>query len=239
MAYRTIDADLVLQTLERLRLRIKERFPNAGLGNVCAELAVLATDTKSHVTKLAKPMIWIRVGVALVLAAGAGFAGYGIHTIGYQSGATEMLSLVSALESAVNLLLVVGAGVFSLTSLEARLKRHTAMEALHELRSIIHVIDLHQLTKDPVMFGAKLTKASPNRKLSPFELVRYLNYCSEMLSLSGKLAALYAQDFNDPDVIEAASDIEQLATNLSQKVWQKITIVQTSGKAMSALENLI
>eukprot|EP01038_Epipyxis_sp_PR26KG_P017703 gene17703-24658_t len=100
-------------------------------------------------------------------------------------------------------------------------------------------IDLHQLTKDPVMFGAKLTKASPDRKLSPFELVRYLNYCSEMLSLSGKLAALYAQDFNDPDVIEAASDIEQLATNLSQKVWQKITIVQTSDKAMSALENLI
>jgi hypothetical protein len=29
-------------------------------------------------------------------------------------------------------------------------------------------------------------------------------------------------------VIEAASDIEQLATNLSQKVWQKITIVQVS-----------
>jgi hypothetical protein len=55
-----------------------------------------------------------------------------------------------------------------------------------------------------------------------------------MLSLSGKLAALYAQDFNDPDVIEAASDIEQLATNLSQKVWQKITIVQASGNAMSA-----
>ena len=184
-------------------------------------------------------MIWIRVGVGVVLAAGVGLAAYGIDTIGFRSGETEVLSLVSALESAVNLLLVVGAGVFSLTSLEARLKRHTAMGALHELRSIIHVIDMHQLTKDPVMFGAKRTKASPDHKLSLFELVRYLNYCSEMLSLSGKLAALYAQDFNDPDVIEAASDIEQLATNLSQKVWQKITIVQTSGKAMSALENLI
>jgi membrane protein YdbS with pleckstrin-like domain len=234
MAYRTIDAQLVLQTLEQLRLRIGERFPKAGLGNVCAELALLATDTQTRVSELAKPMIWIRVGVGLVLAAGAGLAAYGIDTIGFRSGETEVLSLVSALESAVNLLLVVGAGVFSLTSLEARLKRHTAMSALHELRSIIHVIDMHQLTKDPVMFGAKRTKASPDHKLSLFELVRYLNYCSEMLSLSGKLAALYAQDFNDPDVIEAASDIEQLATNLSQKVWQKITIVQTSGKALSA-----
>ena len=234
MAYRTIDAQLVLQTLEQLRLRIGERFPKAGLGNVCAELALLATDTQTRVSELAKPMIWIRVGVGLVLAAGAGLAAYGIDTIGFRSGETEVLSVVSALESAVNLLLVVGAGVFSLTSLEARLKRHTAMGALHELRSIIHVIDMHQLTKDPVMFGAKRTKASPDHKLSLFELVRYLNYCSEMLSLSGKLAALYAQDFNDPDVIEAASDIEQLATNLSQKVWQKITIVQTSGKALSA-----
>ncbi len=234
MAYRTIDAQLVLQTLEQLRLRIGERFPKAGLGNVCAELALLATDTQTRVTELAKPMIWIRVGVGVVLAAGVGLAAYGIDTIGFRSGETEVLSLVSALESAVNLLLVVGAGVFSLTSLEARLKRHTAMGALHELRSIIHVIDMHQLTKDPVMFGAKRTKASPDHKLSLFELVRYLNYCSEMLSLSGKLAALYAQDFNDPDVIEAASDIEQLATNLSQKVWQKITIVQTSGKALAA-----
>jgi len=234
MAYRTIDAQLVLQTLEQLRLRIGERFPKAGLGNVCAELALLATDTQTRVTELANPMIWIRVGVGVVLAAGVGLAAYGIDTIGFRSGETEVLSLVSALESAVNLLLVVGAGVFSLTSLEARLKRHTAMGALHELRSIIHVIDMHQLTKDPVMFGAKRTKASPDHKLSLFELVRYLNYCSEMLSLSGKLAALYAQDFNDPDVIEAASDIEQLATNLSQKVWQKITIVQTSGKALAA-----
>ena len=60
MAYRTIDAQLVLQTLERLRLRIGERFPKAGLGNVCAELALLATDTQTRVTELAKPMIWIR-----------------------------------------------------------------------------------------------------------------------------------------------------------------------------------
>lgn len=232
MVYRTIDANLVLQTLEKLRLRIGERFPQAGLGKVCAELAVMAGDTQARVTSLAKPMIWIRVGVGFVLAVGAGLAAYGIHAIGFKSGETEMFSLVSALESAVNLLLVVGAGVFSLTSLEARLKRHTAMRALHELRSIIHVIDMHQLTKDPVMFGAARTKASPDHKLSPFELVRYLDYCSEMLSLSGKLAALYAQDFNDPDVIEAASDIEQLATNLSQKVWQKITIVQTRNPTM-------
>ena len=100
MPYRTIDANLVLQTLEKLRLRIGERFPKAGLGNVCAELALLATDTQTRVTELAKPMIWIRAGVALVLAAGAGLAAYGIRTIGFKSGETEMLSLVPDLHLA-------------------------------------------------------------------------------------------------------------------------------------------
>ena len=84
MPYRTIDAQLVLQTLEKLRLRIGERFPKAGLGSVCAELALLAADTQNRVTELAKPRIWIRAGVGLVLAAGIGLGAYGIHAIGFK-----------------------------------------------------------------------------------------------------------------------------------------------------------
>jgi hypothetical protein len=34
--------------------------------------------------------------------------------------------------------------------------------------------------------------------MSPFELTRYLDYCSEMLSLTSKLAAVYAQNLPDP-----------------------------------------
>ena len=36
-----------------------------------------------------------------------------------------------------------------LFSLEGRLKRRTALRMLHRLRSIAHVVDMHQLTKDP------------------------------------------------------------------------------------------
>ena len=32
---------------------------------------------------------------------------------------------------------------------------------------------------------------------------------------------------NDPAVIDAVGDIERLTTNLSQKIWQKITLVET------------
>jgi hypothetical protein len=62
--------------------------------------------------------------------------------------------------------------------------------------------------------------------MTPFELGRYLDYCSEMLALTAKVAALYAQTFPDPVVVEAVNDIEMLATNLSGKIWQKIAILQ-------------
>jgi hypothetical protein len=228
MAYRNIDAGLVLETLTKLETRIHQRFPNAGLEKVCAELASLAQDTAAQVLILKKPLMPLRLAIGFVLLLGFGAALVSAQAISLKNDETEFFALVSGLEAAVNLVLLMGAGIFVLSTIETRLKRHRAMNALHELRSIIHVIDMHQLTKDPVMIGGARTSASPEHSLSAFELVRYLDYCSEMLSLAGKLAALYAQDFNDSAVIEAASDIEQLATNLSQKVWQKITIVQVS-----------
>ena len=74
----------------------------------------------------------------------------------------------------------------------------------------------------------KDTAASPKRVMTAFELGRYLDYCSEMLSLTGEVAALYAQDLDDPVVVEAVNDIEMPATNLSRKVWQKIAILQAA-----------
>jgi hypothetical protein len=58
--------------------------------------------------------------------------------------------------------------------------------------------------------------------------VRYLDYCSEMLSLTAKIAVLYAQNSRDTAVISAVTELEQISANLSAKVWQKITMVQAS-----------
>jgi hypothetical protein len=123
-----------------------------------------------------------------------------------------------------------GAALFFLVSLELRLKRRHALRDLHAFRSIAHVIDMHQLTKDPsvVVAGAVSTASSPERGMTRFELTRYLDYCSEMLSLTSKLAALYAQNLPDAVIIDAVNDIEELTTNLSRKIWQKISILDTS-----------
>ncbi len=58
------------------------------------------------------------------------------------------------------------------------------------------------------------------------DLARYLDYCSEMLSITGKLAALFAQSVNDEVVVGAVNDIEELGSNLSRKIWQKITMIE-------------
>ena len=142
--------------------------------------------------------------------------------------ADNVYSVLQGLEAAANLTVLLGAGVFFLTRIEERLKRRGALRALHELRSIIHVIDMHQLTKDPsaVVSVAGNTASSPARTLSRFEVTRYLDYCSEMLSLTSKVAVLFAQGFPDAEITEAVSDIERIAAGLSQKIWQKIMILE-------------
>ena len=45
--------------------------------------------------------------------------------------------------------------------------------------------------------SAMRIETSPKSSLTPFELARYLDYCTEMFSLIGKIAALYVQRFDD------------------------------------------
>ena len=86
---------------------------------------------------------------------------------------------------------------------------------------------MHQLTKHPerVAGGGPDTPSSPKRQLTPFELTRYLDYCSEMLALLSKLAALRTQNFSDPVTLEAVNDVENLTQGLARTIWQKIMIL--------------
>ena len=60
---------------------------------------------------------------------------------------------------------------------------------------------------------------------------RYLDYCSELLSITGKLAALYAQAVPDEGVAQAVNDIELLGSSLSRKIWQKISVIDAKPAA--------
>jgi hypothetical protein len=139
--------------------------------------------------------------------------------------------LVQAVEASINDVVFMAVGLFFLGGLEGRIKRARILSALHELRSIAHIIDMHQLTKDPDRIveeggaGRVDTPSSPLRSLTRFELGRYLDYCTEMLALLGKIAALYAQNTSDPVALSAVDQIEDLTSMLSQKIAQKILIL--------------
>jgi hypothetical protein len=135
---------------------------------------------------------------------------------------------VQGFESSINTLILAGVGLYSLIQLEERIKRKKVHRGLHQLRSIIHVIDMHQLTKDPAALSADFTPtpSSPKRITNPADLARYLDYCTELLSITGKLSALYAQAVNDGEVADAVNSVEELGSNLSRKIWQKIMLLQ-------------
>ncbi len=48
-----------------------------------------------------------------------------------------------------------------------------------------------------------------------------------MLSLTGKVAALYAQHFDDAAVLNSVNEVESLTTGLSRKIWQKLMILES------------
>ncbi len=235
MSYRTLDAVHIVDTLRALERRIVERFPGSSLASVCRELVATGEQVQERSRSIAAPNRPLRV--ALVLAIAAGFAGlvFVAVSVNVQVGTAEIFSVFQGVEAAANIVVLAGAALFFAVSLETRIKRRRSLRDLHVFRSIAHVIDMHQLTKDPSsIFGATPTASSPKRSMGRFELTRYLDYCSEMLSLTNKLAALYAQNLPDAVVIDAVNDIEQLTTNLSSKIWQKITILDAGRSAPRA-----
>ncbi|WP_291204592.1 hypothetical protein [Hyphomonas sp.] len=226
--YSALSADSILTTLSRLGDRVRERFPDRGLTGVCAELQRIAEAHVKRVVDVSKPHLLLRGLVALVLLAGLFMAGVGVEQKVRQLMINPDAIGFEGIEAIANILILMGAAIWFLLNLETRIKRSQALGALHELRSIAHVIDMHQLTKDPAsLLGAGRTASSPDRDLSPADLMRYLDYCTEMLSLTGKLAALCMQSVRDEVVIHTVNEIEGLTTNLSSKIWQKIMIIRS------------
>lgn len=227
-----LEPDKIVSTVALLSNRIQERFPSAGLNGVCGQLLDIARQARVRAEQIARPIGWLRALSAVVLAATAAAFGYTVFVIiqGLDGeGGAGGGELIQILDAAFNTVVVVGATMLFLVTLETRWKRRRALQALHELRVIAHIIDMHQLTKDPerITKQGRDTKSSPRRTMTSFELNRYLDYCSEMLSLTGKIAVLYGQDFPDAAVVGAVNEIEDMTTALARKIWQKIMILHS------------
>ncbi len=225
---RKLDADSIIRTIEKLRARVEDRFSGRGIVDICISLVETSRHVKIESLQLNKPHWGLRLLVGMILLLGTLCFIYVGTFINFTNFSTEASSFVQLVEQCVNSVMLIGLGLVFLISMETRFKRRRALKDLHELRSIVHVIDMHQLTKDPSVFLTDhvTTTNSPKDNFTRFEMVRYLDYCSELLSLTAKLAALYAQNMDDAVVVNAVNDVEMLATNLSRKIWQKIAILE-------------
>lgn len=227
MPYSKLDADKIIATAERLERRIGERFPDSSLGRVATELVGTGRTISAEAATIEKNDWFWRLLSWAGIAAGAIVLFLAFRFLRFDRIETGTFDILQGIDALFNTAVLTGAGIVTLMGLEKRQKRRTVLEGLHKLRSLVHVIDMHQLTKDPAALSRDfiMTDSSPLRTMTAGELKRYLDYCSEMLSLTGKFAALYAQTLPDMDVVNAVNDVEALGTNLSRKIWQKIMLI--------------
>ena len=231
-SYSKLSPEPIRVTIEQLRDRISERFPNSGLSRVATELATVAHQNNVVLAQVRKPIWWLRAAAVIALLTLLGLAIWVAISIAQMADVrtSSLADILQAIDAAINELIFLALAVFFLTSLEVRFKRRHALRMLHRFRSLAHIVDMHQLTKDPeyVLHSVPRTASSPVRHLTRAELTRYLEYSSELLALVSKLAALHAQDLQDAVVLAAVNDVESLTADLSRKVWQKITILDVT-----------
>jgi hypothetical protein len=222
-------ANEIQKTIERLHLRIRERFAQSNLANVCQRLHEIAMETDQTVAWISKPNYLLRCSTGVLLAAAVLVIVRFFSQWHLQADGINLSDFVQMIDSALNSLVLLGAGIVFLVTLENRRKRSRVIHAVNRLRCIAHIVDMHQLTKDPDSMADAVvaTAHSPRSTLSWYELARYLDYCTEMLALISKTAFLYVQDYHDPVATEAVNDLEDLTNGLASKMWQKIMIIQS------------
>jgi hypothetical protein len=221
---RLLNEEKLLETGERLRQRIAERFPGSGLSEVAAELVQLTRESVARAESIRQPNLYLRTGLVLVgLLAAAGIAEHFWTSADPRTGLNQLLQFLDATKGIAAYL---AAAAIFLVTLEVRFKRRKALRAVHELRAMAHLIDMHQLSKDPERVGApEGPRMESGRAMTVEEIGYYLNYCTQLLSIVSKIGQLYVQDFPDATAKAAVDQFESLATGLSSKIWQKIMIL--------------
>ncbi|MEM1099012.1 MAG: hypothetical protein AAGH92_09510 [Planctomycetota bacterium] len=234
-------SERIVMTLDLLIERIGLRLPGRGLVDVAMELRAATAHAISETQALAKPSVWLRLAVAVLLITMCiVLVKIGMTYLRFDQQA-DGFSMLEGIDAAISTVVYLGLMVLFLLTVEGRLKRRRALRAIQELRVLAHVIDMHQLSKDPERLLDKdvltFEDGTPAvDRLTPYQMARYLDFCSEMLSLLSKVSVLYLQDLQDEVVLRAVDEIERLSTGLSQKIWQKIMILDqiiATGSAQS------
>jgi hypothetical protein len=222
-----LQAEKITETLMALQKRIDKRFPGSGLGQTCTDLIAFSRQTPDVMAQIVQPNWWLRLAIGVFLLVVIVAFTFTFLSLNVSFGKIELGDLVGLLEATTNEIVLLAAGIYSLYSIETRIKRARVVDALNRLRAVAHIVDMKQLSKDP---------DDPKSTLDDVTLGRYLDYCSEMLALIGKIGFLYIAQFDDPDANQSVNELETLTTGLSRKIWQKIAILNARKQPSLSLE---
>ena len=174
--YRSLNPTHIIRTIDQLRDRVHERFPGSGLGKVAEELQRIGNQAVARSAWIARPLLPLRVGIALLVGLIGAIVLLALRHLNVPLQLQSFSEFVQAVEAGVNDMVFVAIAIFFLVTLEVRVKRQRALKAIHELRALAHIIDMHQLTKDPHV----ITRPGPATKSSP-------NFSTSRTKVTGKL----------------------------------------------------
>jgi len=224
---RQLNPAKIIETAQALHSRISERFPSSGLSKVALEVLQVSKEAAERSEGFHRPQAGLRLlaGILMLLILSIlawMFSNY------HEFRVSEFGDFIQTLEAGISAVVFTGAAIWFLLNLENRQKRSRALSAIKELHSLAHIVDMHQLTKDPdfYLFKGTNTASSPRRELSLFELARYLDYSTEILSLLGKVSVIYTQNLNDTEVSAATDQLEDLVLGLSTRISQKLASLE-------------
>ena len=131
--------------------RIEERFPGSSLKNVCEEVHSVAIRSQQRSNWIANPLKSLRLLVAILITTMVAGLGLILNRSSLPRNVFDfnLVELVQVSEAGLNVVILLGAAALFLITTERRIKRGRALRAIHELRALAHVVDMHQLTKDP------------------------------------------------------------------------------------------
>jgi hypothetical protein len=214
----TLEPDKLEATIRKVAARIGERFPGSGLASQADALVRIADEAVARGEEIRAPRWGLRAISGAGLAILAAALVILIHSAKPPTWPVAAVELAQGIDAALSTMILVGAAIAFVATLELRAKRKHALDALHELRVLAHVIDLHQLAKDPGRDTGHEDRTE--------DLNAYLNECSDLLALIGKVAAYYIQGLHDSVVLRTVNEIEDLTNGLSRKIWQKLTLLE-------------
>jgi hypothetical protein len=224
----TFDPAKLIETIERVVGQIRSEFPKADLLAVGESVTELARRAETRSAAIKASSVPLRIAIVLILAFGLAGSWFVIQKIRRFPDAGELFTFFQGLEAVLNVVILAGVALFSIVTVESRWQRSAVLKEINAIVSLVHVIDMHQLGKRPMLVEARSAgkdHALPAGSYTPDEIMRYFDLCSDLMSLAAKIALIYEEVLPDSAVSDAVTDAAQLATALSNETYQKMMLM--------------